>query len=307
MQTRWWRELSDMSLVAPAESVRAIRASRHAMESSSVAAPAVLRAEIDFAEGTVLSNSGSLEVAEPLIQNAAPILRAATESPEKLSEITYAEVNLLMHSGQHVKAVAAIEEHRRLRQLQGIDKTSYGAIDYYLSVINDLMAGQLFRARQTLGAAPQFEALKTDPVSGFVYAEILPWQRARLEYLEGHREVALELVDRLRNDDDKLIWHPSHALRAEIYCANDRSAEGLAIILDVIDARQTRAGPIDPALARHRAVAGLCALNLGDRRTALRMALAARSAFKQQSRVSGYFRVPLEALEKRLGVPPERG
>jgi hypothetical protein len=194
-----------------------------------------------------------------------------------------------------------------LRQLQGIDKTSYGAVDYLVSVMNDLMAGELVRARKTLDAAPQFEALKTDPVSGFVYAELLPWQRARLEYLEGHHEAALELVGRLRNDDDKLHTHPTHALRAEIYCANDRSAEGLAIIMDVIDVRQTKAGPSDPVLARHRAVAGLCALNLGDRRTALRMALAARSAFKQQSRVSGYFRVPLEALEKRLGVLPDRG
>jgi hypothetical protein len=51
-----------------------------------------------------------------------------------------------------------------------------------------------------------------------------------------------------------------------------------------------------------RAVIGLCALSIGDRKRAELMAAQARSAFQAQPRVSAYYKKSLQQLEARLGV-----
>ncbi|WP_280151148.1 hypothetical protein [Piscinibacter sp. XHJ-5] len=57
----------------------------------------------------------------------------------------------------------------------------------------------------------------------------------------------------------------------------------------------------DPELARARAVAGACALASGDRKSAERLAQAAREAFVEQPDVSPYFKRPSETLDRRPG------
>jgi hypothetical protein len=60
--------------------------------------------------------------------------------------------------------------------------------------------------------------------------------------------------------------------------------------------------PNHPWVARARAVAGLCALALGNRKEAETFASEARRAFVAQPNVSPYFKEPLKRLDKQLGV-----
>jgi hypothetical protein len=58
----------------------------------------------------------------------------------------------------------------------------------------------------------------------------------------------------------------------------------------------------DPWLAALRATTGSCALAMGDRATALKLASKARAAFTAQSGVSTYFKAALFKLERALGL-----
>jgi hypothetical protein len=55
-------------------------------------------------------------------------------------------------------------------------------------------------------------------------------------------------------------------------------------------------------VARAGAVTGLCALELGDRATAIKHANQARAAFTAQPGVSPYYKAPLFKLERALGL-----
>jgi hypothetical protein len=90
------------------------------------------------------------------------------------------------------------------------------------------------------------------------------------------------------------------ALLAEASCAAGAPEQGLERILRLIEARAKRVHAHDPVLARHRAVAGLCALAAGQRQQAERLAHEAREAFQAEPGVSPYFRRPLADLDQRL-------
>jgi hypothetical protein len=68
-----------------------------------------------------------------------------------------------------------------------------------------------------------------------------------------------------------------------------------------LEAEGPRRSPASPFIARTRAVQGLCALALGDVRTAAGLAAQSRHALQAQATVSPWFRQPLARLEGALG------
>jgi hypothetical protein len=70
----------------------------------------------------------------------------------------------------------------------------------------------------------------------------------------------------------------------------------------VEDILSRHASSNSPILARLRAVTGLCALSLGNRKQAEAYAEQARRAFTAQPRVSPYYKEPLRRLEQKLGT-----
>ena len=90
--------------------------------------------------------------------------------------------------------------------------------------------------------------------------------------------------------------------RGEIRCASGDHTSGLVDLARSIRSQSAVNSPNHPWVARARAVAGLCALALGNRKEAETFASEARRAFVAQPRVSPYFKEPLKRLEKQLGV-----
>ena len=91
-----------------------------------------------------------------------------------------------------------------------------------------------------------------------------------------------------------------YQLRGEIGCASGDHKAGLADLTRSLSSQSAVSSPNKPWLARLRAVAGLCALSLGDRKRAEEFANEARRAFSAQPNVSPYFKKPLILLEKQL-------
>jgi hypothetical protein len=80
----------------------------------------------------------------------------------------------------------------------------------------------------------------------------------------------------------------------------------MPLILDFIQWYSTLVVDSEPYLNWYRALAGLCALGMGDKSQAHHFAALARRAFLAQPDVSPYFKAPLAKLERALGLklPP---
>ena len=103
-----------------------------------------------------------------------------------------------------------------------------------------------------------------------------------------------------RRDED---WDRERVLqdRGELRCASGDHTSGLVDLTRSIRSQSAVSSPNHPWVARARAVAGLCALALGNRKEAEAFASEARRAFVAQPRVSPYFEEPLKRLEQQLG------
>lgn len=165
--------------------------------------------------------------------------------------------------------------------------------------LNRLMQGQLEQTRMILDKAPTFGAVPGMP-DGHATAEVLQWERARLLMHQGDARGALAMMRPLTPPASVDHALSAGALLAEASCAAGTPRQGLERVLRLVDARAKRVDAHDPVLARHRAVAGLCALAAGQREQAQRLAHEAREAFKAEPGVSPYFRRPLADLDQRL-------
>ena len=85
-------------------------------------------------------------------------------------------------------------------------------------------------------------------------------------------------------------------------CGERQPIAGLPHLLTASEVLSPGRSPSSPHVARIHAVAGLCALSLGNRKQAEDLAALARRAFIAQPRVSPYFKEPLKRLEQQLGT-----
>ena len=187
--------------------------------------------------------AGDLDRAEPLVSRSAATLRKGTESPRVLFGLAAMESTLLASLGEHDKARAFYDERLRLSTILDLENDPRVlSMNYFFALFNELMAGDLVRARAALDDAPQFGKDSW----GFDYDPILVQERARLKLMEGDVSEAAQLIDHVEVQDDLLGQARSQsALRAEIYCENGRSGEGWVLIRRDIAAESACAVPQD--------------------------------------------------------------
>ena len=161
------------------------------------------------------------------------------------------------------------------------------------------MQGRYRQALEFLAAAPSFQPVQGMASDGKQTHTLIETARARLALDAGDPGSALKILPASEPPKTALgsdYWRT----RGEAMCASGKLTDGLTEMLSVIDIRAADRYEFDPTLARDRAVAGLCALAVGQPALAKALAKLARDAFKSQPGVSPYFKAPLLRLEQGL-------
>ena len=296
-----WMDMYEMTAVSPDEAMAALARSQAEIDRQPLAVPEVIRAGVQFSRASVLKEIGQVAEAMRLMTSACEALRKMVEDPMTLAWIADNEAQTNFDAGLQDKADRLFRERLRLMKLAGRATSSFGAYAYANIAFNATTRGRFEDAQAILDAAPEFLPDVANPGGGIGYSQAVDWERARLAFARHDLHGALERMSHLV-DDDTMEWASStETLRSEIYCASGRAPEGLALIRRVIEAQvkhTSYAG--NPGVARVRAVAGLCALQLGNRREAARMSQLAHAAFELEPVVSQFYRAPLADLDDRL-------
>jgi len=297
-----WTTMGTMGQIAPPEVLREIDTLRAEVERLPIALPPDVLARFDFNRARMLGQHGRVSEAAALMDRSVPVLLAASEFAGTRFTLVSAHARVEMQAGDHARAHDLLRERLRLREALGQTRIPFAANDHATLALNQLMRGELDAAQAVLDRAPAFGAETGDPQAGRVYAELIPWERARVLLHRGQAAAAWATIAPLQGLDDDHGLQSAAALRAEIACAAGHGAgpHGLVALQRLVAARARTLDAADPALARHRAVAGLCALQLGQRAAAAQLAEQARQGFERQPQVSAYFKTPLERLQRRL-------
>lgn len=269
------------------------------------AIPRSVLAQIDVGRAVVSLRYQDLAAANRILEPATLIVRASTDGLiDRRWLATYLGA-LHMAMGHHDRAETWLRERLELRIRAGDGSTPYAAYDWVQLSQNALMKGDLAAAEEVLSRAPTFQALSGDlTANGQVYANAIAEQRVRIFLERGHVEAALAAMPApygLAPEEDRSEpTLATYALRGELLCAAGKPADGLPILLASIEAIAPVLYPAAPGLARLRALAGRCSLDLGKRAAASRLAALARDAFRQQPEVSAWYQMPLQQLERDL-------
>jgi tetratricopeptide (TPR) repeat protein len=213
-----------------------------------------------------------------------------------------------MEAGEHDAADRLLREFLELRRQIGQGNSPWAAQDHYWVALNLTMNGHTQDAEKVFGGAPRFEEVRAEGTSANRYAKMLSRGRAKNLLAERRADDALAtLRDAVPAQNDfPSDWTDYHATLGEALCAAGRYGEGLGNLKQAVAADEPTNFAHAPWLARRRALIGLCAAGMGDRRTAMRYATQAREDFVAQSEVSPYYKAPLIKLERALGLklPP---
>ena len=279
-----------VKVVAIIERCRAVLSDRSRL-------PAEVRAKLDWALGSTHLSHGELDLAGPLLDSAGPLLMTATDHAFTQLAITQTLGTYAMLRGRHEKAEALFRQTLQLRQRYGQSMRQWAANDWALLAINFTMQGKSREARQLLARAPEFGAYNGNPW----FSKLLPAIVAMSHFNEGDAAGALDRFPSRDDDDaDGYSVFSFQASRGAALCSVGKGSLGLPLLQASMQSIALREGDLHPGLARLRALAGLCALGLGDAQQAQRLARAARATFTAQSDVAGYFEAPLIQLETRL-------
>lgn len=268
--------------------------------------PEPVKARVSFLLGLVHLNGGHVGRADALISQATQALRPSAETPTRRRKLAFSQGIVAMHAGRHAEAERHLRERLEMAKVMFGESSPWTAIDYVSYADNLTMQGRLDEAETFLGSLPRIEGTRGSGSSDTIYSEEVDFARARIRLDRGDPMPALSAaLGSAAQRADRFGGRRS--LVGEALCAVGRTTEGLRHLEAGIAARVSHgAYRADPEVARARAMAGRCALESGDRKSAERLAQAAREAFVEQPDVSPYFKRPSETLDKLLAqsVPP---
>ena len=287
-----------------AEALRRIAESRTALLHSGLTLPDWYLPEVDFWFGEVSSLHGDIATALPLLEANSAVLAGRLDSLQSRLEVANAEGLGLMYAGRHEEADRLLREALRLRLEQGGAPHPYDVFRYTAIAMNLVMAGRLPEANAVLDAVPDAGLMQGGASDPERYRRIVVQERARIRLSSGDAAGALGMLEAAAPAaEDQLAGPWYRELLGEALCATSRRAAGLALLeRQVSDAEHGDDHPNAPWRARMHAIAGACALAVGQREVALRHAIRARAAFTAQPGVSAYYSAPLWNLEKALRV-----
>jgi tetratricopeptide (TPR) repeat protein len=288
------------------EVVAEILRCRKLLTSSSMPVPDWYIAQLDFWIGEIQGISGNIHAAMPLLESSGGILRHEFSSMESIRRIAKVTGLIMSKSGQHDQAGKLLREALEMRLKAGMKRHPALAYDYSIIASNFAMQGKYAEANRVLDEAVHFEPLRGSESGKDEFNQIIEWTRAGVQMELGSPKLALELLNENRPENDGIgLSVMFRAGLGEALCADHQFLKGLAHLRYVLRETELGGGYLhDPDMARTRAVAGLCALDGGDRAAALAYAAKARTAFTIQPGVSPYYKKPLEKLDRLLGNRP---
>ncbi len=284
-----------------AVSVAALEKVRETLAGLGAVVPADLRADVDIKLASCRVGWAEFDEAQRLLDASAALYLGARPSPRRTFDVEGPRLTILEARGEHDRTVDGIRRFIELRRRMGNAALTFEAGDWIDMARNHIMAGEFVKAEAVLSGMPRFGDLSVDQISGTGYQRWLPVERARLLLAQGQPGAAWAAMPRLLNPEPQNYpVHNAPSVRGEILCAQGQRRQGVALLRESIRELAPYLGPGDPWLARMRAVAGRCALALGQRNEATADAQAARVALAMHSRVSPWFETPVRQLEQAL-------
>ncbi len=298
---------SAMGLIAPAEARALHEDARRVVTDAGPALPRSRLATVEVRLGALALQFGDLATARELLLRAVPVAQAASDGLIDARGFATRLGELAMASGDHDEAARQLQRRRDLRVRSGGGRSPAAVFDWVLLSHNELMRGDAAAALAFLDAAPDFAASSGDlHAAGLEYRHAIAEQRVRIALQEGQIAVAQAALPPEYGVepwvDVAMPTLATHALRGEVLCAAGRPAAGLPYLQASLRELESAQSPVSPALARLRAVAGLCAWRLGDAAMARRLATLSQAALATQPQVSAWYRRPLAALQAAQGA-----
>lgn len=248
--------------------------------------------------------------------NAEPLTRELDDGWARFVTATSLGI-AYMTTGRHDLADKWFRKRHEADLEIGGGNHPYAAFDYFWIAQNLMMARRFAEARATLASAPTFEPLRGETEGNpDRYARYLIWESARLDIETGQGAAALETLRRgALGEKEMLADRITYAtLVGEALCTSGRPREGLPILRQRITLEEEHKDAIEepeiggaPEIARVRAVAGLCSLDIGDSKAADVFATESEQAFSGMLGVAPYYSTPLGVLRARLAEQFRRG
>jgi serine/threonine-protein kinase len=287
------------------QALASIRASRERLRGQSL--PDEITAPLDLYEATVLARKGDIAAALPLVERSRVALEADARTPPERLRLGHTLGEIYEALGRHADADRYYRIALQARIDGGYARHPLTAFQYASVATNLSAGGRTAEALALLAGAPDFPAVRGEGAAHPQrYADMVRAARARVLLDAGRPTEALAALpaELLQPGEDRVSRYDAQlalALRGEARCALHQHAAGLADLRDSLAlATQTRDDPLDTELARTHALAGACALALGDTALAHREAGIARQAFQALPAASDYRQAPLRRLDAAL-------
>jgi tetratricopeptide (TPR) repeat protein len=285
------------------ESIQVLEEISSFLRANAAVIPPEVLAWNDFQRARILTRWGEYAKAKPLLDSSASVL-LDTQSLSRRWRLVTVLGQAAMYLGEHETADRWLRQRIEIRTKMGGGSHPWAAVDWQRYSENLSMWGRHGDAEAVLAAAPRFPDLDRPRVSGD-YPRTVPEALTRVRLDAGDFRAALKSLPTTEpSREDTADFHSYFQLRGETRCGTDEAEAGLVDLKRSIKSQSKLASENHPSIARLRAVAGLCALSLGQRREAEEFAVKARSAFIAQPDVSPYFKEPLIRLERQLRSKP---
>jgi tetratricopeptide (TPR) repeat protein len=292
-----------VSIESTEQVLASLEQSRATLTSTSFPLPDWFVPQVDYWIGVTHINHGDIARGLPLLEATAPALLQLLESPNRRRRVATFFGRTLMFAGKHEQAEGWLHEALAARLASGMGRHPWAAINYRDLASNYLMSGRYAEAEGILDQAPEFPPIRGEGMSPVRYGRSLVWTRARVRLMSGRPHEALQLLATSAPAADEIAddLRGYRPVFGEALCAVGRRREGLSVLRQQMAFDEgEHLSPDAPQLARLRAVAGLCALDAGDRATAARLGALAHAAFFAQPGVSPFYKTPSQQLDARL-------
>jgi tetratricopeptide (TPR) repeat protein len=210
----------------------------------------------------------------------------------------------LLAVGRHEEADRQFRQALELAKAAGLGQHPYTAWTYKIIALNLRYAGRWDEAEKFLDAAPNFERLRGDDSTGDDRDKFLIWERAALQLDRGRVKEAIQLLKSHPpegSDEDAISGY--NGTLGEALCRDHQPGKGLALLKKVQQSYDANGSFTNsPDYGSLWALIGRCAIDTGDRASALTYAAKARAVFSAQPDVAPYMKAPSQQLDRLLGI-----
>jgi serine/threonine-protein kinase len=290
------------------DALATVRDSRARLAARGETLPDEVTAPLDLYEATVLAQMGDIAAALPLIERSRQALEADARTPAERLRLGHTVGEIYQAVGRHADADRYYRMALQARIDGGYARHPMTAFQYASAATNLSAGGRATEALALLAQAPDFPAARDGGTPNPLhYAQMVMLAKARVLLDAGRATEAAAAIpaalltpagdDRISRIDTQMAL----ALRGEARCAARQHAGGLADLqASLAMAARDPDDALDTEQARLHALAGLCALALGDSAKARHEETLARQAFAARSWASDYRQAPWRRLQVAL-------